>query len=182
MKATGIIRKIDDLGRVVIPKEIRKNLRIKEGDSLEIYIENSGDIVLKKHIPLGSDLLEIAEKYTEILSNTTGFVACITDSENIIAISGTSKSEYISKMISENIQAIMDDRINWSTKNNEPIPIKEGESSLVYKAQIISPIICDAEAIGTVILFTKEFNKKITDTEIKLIESTANFIGKQFEI
>ena len=181
MKATGIIRKIDDLGRVVIPKEIRKNLRIKEGDSLEIYIENTGDIILKKHIPLGSDLLEIASKYTEILSNATGFVACITDTETVIAVSGASKSEYLAHMISENVQNIMDDRAIWSTKKYNIVPIIKGESGLKYKSQMIAPIICDAEAIGTVILFSTEFSKKITDTEYKLVESTANFIGKQFE-
>lgn len=181
MKATGIIRKIDDLGRVVIPKEIRKNLRIKEGDSLEIYIENSGDIILKKHIPLGTDLLEIAGKYSQILGDTTGFSACITDTETVIAVSNASKSEYLSHMISENIHNIMDDRAIWFTPKFNTVPIIEGENNLRYKSQIIAPIICDADAIGTVILFSTEFNKKITDTEYKLVESTANFIGKQFE-
>lgn len=181
MKATGIVRKIDDLGRVVIPKEIRKNLRIREGDSLEIYIENSGDIILKKHIPLGGDMLEIATKYAQILSATTGFSACITDKETIIAISGSPKSEYLAHMISEHIVNVMEDRAIWSTKDDNVSPIIEGENALKYKSQIIAPIICDADAIGTVILFTTEFNKKITDTEYKLVESTANFLAKQLE-
>lgn len=181
MKATGIVRKIDDLGRVVIPKEIRKNLRIKEGDSMEIYIENSGDIVLKKHIPLGGDMLEIATKYVKILEETTGFCACITDKETIVAIAGAPKTEYLARMISEHILNVMEDRAIWSTKDDNASPIVEGESALKYKSQIVAPIICDADAIGTVILFSTQFNKKITDTEYKLVESTANFIAKQLE-
>lgn len=86
MKATGIVRKIDDLGRVVIPKEIRKNLRIREGDSLEIYIESSGDIVLKKYKHIDEDMLEIASKYVDILAKETGFSVCITDRETVIAV------------------------------------------------------------------------------------------------
>lgn len=181
MKATGIVRKIDDLGRVVIPKEIRKNLRIREGDSLEIYIEDSGDIVLKKHIPLGGDMLEIATKYAEILADTTGFAACITDTETIVAVSGAPKSEYLAKMISSHITNVMEDRAIWSTKDDNISPIIEGENVLKYKSQIIAPIICDAEAIGTVILFSTKFDKKITDTEYKLVESTSNFLAKQLE-
>lgn len=181
MKATGIVRKIDDLGRVVIPKEIRKNLRIREGDSLEIYIENTGDIILKKHIPLGGDMLELATKYAEILADTTGFAACITDTETVVAISGAPKHDYLAKMISSHVTDVMEDRVIWSTKDDNVSPIIEGENVLKYKSQIIAPIICDAEAIGTVILFSTEFNKKITDTERKIVESTSNFLAKQLE-
>lgn len=181
MKATGIVRKIDDLGRVVIPKEIRKNLRIREGDSLEIYIENNGDIILKKHNPIEGDMLEIATKYVEILSHQTGFSACITDRETIIAVAGATKSEYLARMISEHVLAIMEERSVWSTKDDTIYPLMEDENTLKYKSQIIAPIICDAEAVGAVVLFSNKFNQKITDTEIKLAESTANFLGKQME-
>ena len=182
MKSTGIIRKIDDLGRVVIPKEIRKKLRIREGDSIEIYIENSDEIVLKKYIPLGGDMIEIATKYAEILSDITGFCTCITDTEKIIAVSGIQKSEYLDHKISSHIINVMEDRAIWSTKYDNISQIIEGENIIKYKSQIIAPIICDAEAIGAVILFSTEFNKKITEVEYKLVESTASFLAKQLEV
>lgn len=180
MKATGIVRKIDDLGRVVIPKEIRKTLRIREGDPLEIFIEKTGEIILKKYAPMG-DMLEIATQYAETLANTTDLVACITDMETIIAISGAPKSEYLARAISEHVLNVMEDRAIWSTSDDVPMPLIDGENSSKYKTQIIAPIISDADAIGTVILFSLDNNKKIGNVEYKLVQSAANFLGKQME-
>ena len=78
LKATGVVRRIDDLGRVVIPKEIRKTLRIKEGDPLEIFTDKEGEVILKKYSPIG-ELSEFATGYAETLARTTGHIACITD-------------------------------------------------------------------------------------------------------
>lgn len=180
MKATGIVRKIDDLGRVVIPKEIRKGLRIREGDPLEIFIEKTGEIVLKKYAPMG-DMLEVASAYVETLANTSGLVGCITDMETIIAISGAPKSEYLAKSISEHVLNVMEERAIWSTYDDMPMPLIEGENPSKYKAQIIAPIISDADAIGTVILFSLDNNKKISNVEYKLVQSAASFLGKQME-
>lgn len=180
MKATGIVRRIDDLGRIVIPKEIRKNLRIREGDPLEIYVEKNGDIILKKYAPMG-DMLEMSIQYTEALADTSDFVACITDTESIIAVSGISKNEYLSKNISEHVLNVMEERAIWSTKDDVVMPILEGENTSKYKAQIIAPIICDAEAIGTVILFSLNGTQKITNVEYKLVQSASSFLGKQME-
>ena len=94
MKATGVVRRIDDLGRVVIPKEIRKTLRIKEGDPLEIFTEKDGGIILRKYSPIG-ELTEFATGYAETLSKTTGHIAFITDKDTVIAVSGGSKKEYL---------------------------------------------------------------------------------------
>ena len=90
MKATGIVRRIDDLGRVVIPKEIRRTLRIREGDPLEIFTDREGGVILKKYSPIG-ELSEFATGYAETLAKTTGHIACITDKDTVIAVSGTSK-------------------------------------------------------------------------------------------
>lgn len=180
MKATGIIRKIDDLGRIVIPKEIRKNLRIREGDPLEIYIDKNGEIILKKHDTMG-DMLDIATQYAETLNKTTDLVSCITDTETIIAISGAPKSEYLAKQISEHVVFVMDDRAIWSTKDDRIMPIIEGENTSKYHSQIIAPIICDGDAIGTVILFSLDYDKPITNVEFKLVQNAANFLGKQLE-
>ena len=90
MKATGIVRRIDDLGRVVIPKEIRKTLRIREGDPLEIFTDKDGEVILKKYSPIG-ELSEFAVQYAETLAKTSGHVACITDKDSVIAVSGAPK-------------------------------------------------------------------------------------------
>ena len=98
MKATGVVRRIDDLGRIVIPKEIRKVLRIKEGDPLEVFTDREGQVILKKYSPIG-ELSEFASGYAETLSKTTGHIACITDKDTVIAISGGSKKEYLEKAV-----------------------------------------------------------------------------------
>ena len=103
MKATGVVRRIDDLGRVVIPKEIRKTLRIKEGEPLEIYTDKEGEVILKKYSPIG-ELTEFATEYAETLSKTTGHIAFITDKDTIIAVSGGSKKEYLEKNISNELE------------------------------------------------------------------------------
>lgn len=180
MKATGIVRKIDELGRVVIPKEIRKSLRIREGDPLEIYVEKNGEVILKKYAPLG-DMQEISEQYVDTLAKTTGFAACITDNETIIAVSGASKKEYLDKSISSHILNVMDDRAIWSTKDDSIMPIIADDKA-DYFSQIIAPIIADGDAIGTVILFSNDYKKKITDVEYKLVQSAAAFIGRQMEL
>lgn len=181
MKATGIVRKIDELGRVVIPKEIRRSLRIREGDPLEIYLQSDGEIVLKKYAVM-EGLSNIALKCVDVLSDVSGFVACITDKENIIAISGdVSKKEYMNMQISKHVQDVMDDRAIWSTKDDKNTQIIKDEDSSKYKAQIIAPIICDADAIGTVILFSLESSKKITDIEHKLVQSISNILARQLE-
>ena len=107
MKATGVVRRIDDLGRVVIPKEIRKTLRIKEGDPLEIFTDKEGEVILKKYSPIG-ELSEFAAGYAETLAKTTGHIACITDKDTVIAVSGTSKKEFYEQGISEELEKIMD--------------------------------------------------------------------------
>ena len=106
MKATGIVRRIDDLGRIVIPKEIRRTLRIKEGDPLEIFTDKEGEVILKKYSPIG-ELSEFATEYAETLNKTTGHIACITDKDTVIAISGASKKEWLEKEVSNENKIIL---------------------------------------------------------------------------
>ena len=106
MKATGIVRRIDDLGRVVIPKEIRRTLRIKEGTPLEIYTDREGEIILKKYSPIG-ELSTFAKEYAEVLSQTTGMVSCITDHDQVIAAAGQGSKEYVGKEISSELEEVM---------------------------------------------------------------------------
>ena len=92
MRATGIVRRIDDLGRIVVPKEIRRTLRIREGDPLEIYTDHDGEVVLKKYSPIG-EIAAIAKDYTDSLYRTLGHIVLISDRDAIVAVSGASKKD-----------------------------------------------------------------------------------------
>ena len=117
MKATGVVRRIDDLGRVVIPKEIRRTLRIKEGDPLEIFTDKEGEVILKKYSPIG-ELSEFAAEYAETLTKTTGHIACITDKDTVIAVSGASKKEWLEQGISQELEEILDNKVKYVSKAN----------------------------------------------------------------
>lgn len=182
MKATGIVRRIDDLGRVVIPKEIRRTLRIREGDPLEIFTDREGEVILKKYSPIG-ELNEFAAEYCESLYETTKYTAIITDRDNIIAIAGGSKKEYLDKRVSPELEKVMESRnVYIANETNKPIKIfYEDESPDGYSAQVIAPIIMQGDPIGTVILMSKEPNEVIGELEIKLVETAAGFLSKQME-
>lgn len=184
MKATGVVRRIDDLGRVVIPKEIRKTLRIKEGEPLEIFTDREGQIILKKYSPIG-ELSEFASGYAETLSKTTGHIACITDKDTIIAVSGGSKKEYLEQDISKELEQLMEDKEVYTSKENSNIAmpiIKNEKQDKKNNSQIVYPIISNGDTIGTVILMSKEPNKKMTEVEQKVVQSAATFLGSQMDI
>ncbi len=182
MKATGIVRRIDDLGRVVIPKEIRRTLRIREGDPLEIFTDREGEVILKKYSPIG-ELNEFAEEYCEALYETTKHIVIITDRDHIIAIAGGSKKQYLDKRISPELEKIMEGRsIYMTNEQNKPIRIfYEDENPEEYTAQIIVPIIMQGDPIGSVILLSKEPDVTVGEIEVKLLETAAGFLSKQME-
>lgn len=184
MKATGVVRRIDDLGRVVIPKEIRKTLRIKEGEPLEIFTDKEGQIILKKYSPIG-ELSEFAAGYAETLSKTTGHIACITDKDTIIAVSGGSKREFLEQDVSKELEKLMDEKEIYTSKENSNIAmpiIKNEKQDRRNNAQIVYPIISNGDSIGSVILMAKEPNKKMTEVEQKVVQSAATFLGSQTNI
>ena len=184
MKATGVVRRIDDLGRVVIPKEIRKTLRIKEGEPLEIFTDREGQVILKKYSPIG-ELTEFASTYADTISKTTGHIACITDKDTVIAVSGGSKKEFLEQNISEELEQLMEDKEIYTSKENSDVsmPItKNDNSQRKYNAQVVYPIISNGDTIGTVILLSKESNTKMNEVEKKVAQSAAAFLGSQMEI
>ena len=184
MKATGVVRRIDDLGRIVIPKEIRKVLRIKEGDPIEIFTGREGEVILKKYSPIG-ELSEFASDYAETLAKTTGHIACITDKDSVIAVSGGSKKEFLEQNISKELEQLMDDKeVYTSNQNNDmSIPItKNDNQERIFNSQVIYPIISQGDVIGSVILLSKEQNKKMNETEVKVAQSAAGFLSSQMEI
>ena len=184
MKATGVVRRIDDLGRVVIPKEIRKTLRIKEGDPLEIFTDREGQVILKKYSPIG-ELSEFATGYAETLAKTTGHIACITDKDTIIAVSGGSKKEFLEQDVSTELEKLMEDKEVYTSKENSDMamPITKNEKNeKKYNSQIVYPIISNGDTIGTVILMSKDSNTKMNEVEKKVAQSAATFLASQMEI
>ena len=184
MKATGVVRRIDDLGRVVIPKEIRKTLRIKEGDPLEIFTDREGQVILKKYSPIG-ELSEFATGYAETLAKTTGHIACITDKDTIIAVAGGSKKEFLEQDVSQELEKLMEDREVYISKENSDVAmpiIKNEKEDRRQNAQVVYPIISNGDTIGTVILMSKDKKEKMNDVEKKVAQSAATFLASQMEI
>lgn len=179
MRATGIVRRIDDLGRVVIPKEIRRTLRIREGDPLEIFTAKDGEVILKKYSPIG-ELNEFSQEYAETLGENTGLGVLITDLDTVIAVSRLPKKEYKEKSISNELEDVIESRGSILVKDNKIFPVFKDDPN-EYKHQIIVPIISDSgDSIGSIIFVNKE-NESITDSDEKIIKVAAGFLGKQVQ-
>lgn len=184
MKATGIVRRIDDLGRVVIPKEIRRTMRIREGDPLEIYTDREGEVIFKKYSPIG-ELVAFAAQYADTLNKTCGMSVIISDRDVVIACAGVSKKEYTDKKISSEIEDIIESRaiyVNSGEGIRFPI-IEDGGSHFVSCAM---PIISEGDIVGCVasLIPTESANGASPlsrDVEVKLIQTAASFLGKQLE-
>ena len=155
MKATGIVRRIDDLGRVVIPKEIRRTMRIREGDPLEIFTDREGGVILRKYSPI-SELNQFAGEFAESVYNILGDGAVITDTDQVVAVAGGPRKEYMEKRISPEIEKIIQDkRSHVAGSEEESLPIIIGEEeSRAYGSQIVVPIVSQGDAIGSVIFLS----------------------------
>lgn len=186
MKATGIVRRIDDLGRVVIPKEIRRSLRLREGDPLEIFIDRGGEVILKKYSPIG-ELGDFAREYAESLMETTGYAAMIADRDIIIAVSGANKREFLTKQIGPLVEKSMEDRetIVMSDLSDCPddqlhVVQLEGREYPI-RSQVVAPIVSQGDAIGAVLIVSKNKGVIMGELEQKLAETAAGFLAKQME-
>ena len=181
MKATGIVRRIDDLGRVVIPKEIRRTLRIREGDPLEIFTDRQGEVILKKYSPIG-ELSAFAKEYAESLAATLGCTVCITDHDQIVAAAGYGKRELQDKTISKQLELAMKKREQVIAFANERKYVQISDD---YKdeavGQVICPIICEGDVLGSVVILERSDKKKVTEAEQKIASCAANFLGRQME-
>lgn len=162
MKATGIVRRIDDLGRVVVPKEIRRVLRIREGDPLEIYTGTTGEVILKKYSPI-SELGQIAEGFAESASSILGLPVLVSDTDHFVAVSGLKQKDYINKAIDADLDDIIQSKDKYETTS-----------------RVVIPILSNGDPIGSVTVLPPE-GRDLSDLEIKTAELGAGFLAKQME-
>ncbi|MGI6011245.1 MAG: stage V sporulation protein T [Ruminococcus sp.] len=179
MKATGIVRRIDDLGRVVVPKEIRRTLRIREGEPMEIFTGREGEIVLKKYSPIG-ELSKYAREFAEAISAVTGYLACISDHDQIVAAVGPDQKEYNQKAISEELERVITNRecVTVSSDSRQRLELMSDKEAH-YQSAIVAPIISAGDAIGSVIICSNK--EEVGETEKKIAQTASAVLGKQME-
>lgn len=171
MKTTGIIRRIDELGRVVIPKEIRKTMRIKEGEEMEVFVADDG-LVLKKYSSVKS-IRELAEEYAEILWQNTGYTCLICDTDEYIAASNN--AGYIGKRITKNLENFLKTRKSAYFRKADGVSITPGEG---YADIAVAPIVSDGDVVGGMVLVA-DTQMSRADNCVKLLEVGASFFAKQ---
>ncbi len=179
MKATGIVRRIDDLGRVVIPKEIRRTMRIREGDPLEIYTNAEGEVIFKKYSPIG-EIANFASQYAEVLSKLAGLPAIICDRDHVIAVSGVPKKEILERRVTPALEELVQNRKSLSCTDSESPKVKPVEGVLRYIVSVF-PIIAEGDVSGSIMLISGNDDTFATDIQIKLVQAAAAFLGKQME-
>ena len=183
MKATGIVRRIDELGRVVIPKEIRRNFKIREGEPLEIFVDRNGEVILKKYSPIG-ELGDVVQEYADSLHEVMGHIACIADRDKVIAVAGVAEKEFVNRSFSAAVELAMQARKSVlidDTTQHEYYRHAGEENASKFSTEVIAPIISEGEAIGAVIMGTKTREAKLGDLELKLVETAAGFLAKHLE-
>ncbi len=178
MKATGIVRRIDDLGRVVIPKEIRRTMRIREGDPLEIYTNSEGEVIFKKYSPI-NELSESAASVAEVIHKLGNAPVVIFDRDHVVAVSGVSKREFNERRISQGLEEILEMRKSWQyTGEGKPVIPAEG---VARHALAISPIIVSGDISGAVCFIAPESSTKGTPLQLTLSQTAAMFLSRQLE-
>jgi AbrB family transcriptional regulator (stage V sporulation protein T) len=177
MKATGIVRRIDDLGRVVIPKEIRRTMRIREGDPLEIFTDADGEVVFKKYSPVG-EMSTIAKQYAEVLFRGTNCPILVTDADRVVACAGLAKKEIVDRRITPALESVIESRNLFVTGEGEHlIPVEGVEREAIAAV----PIIGFGDSSGSVVLLQGENGAGATTIDVKLIQITSSFLSKQID-
>ena len=178
MKATGIVRRIDDLGRVVIPKEIRRTLRIREGDPLEIYTDKEGGVILRKYSQMGG-VSDIATQLCETMSQSTGQVAVITDRDSCVAVGGAPRRELADKRVSGEVERLMEQRKTYRAGEGDSIPLSEENGK--YQVTTVAPILSEGDVLGCVALAVSGTPVRSGEVELTLAQTVAAFLGKHME-
>ena len=183
MKATGIVRRIDELGRVVIPKEIRRTLRIREGDPLEIFTDRDGGIILKKYSPIG-ELSENAQELAHALYQTFSLPCAISDRDTYVACAGLGKRDLTGRTVSLDVERVIAARTRLvSTEPGEvrtPL-LSEEDPAFLAAAIIVFPVLSQGDAIGAVVLFSQKPDVPVDPAAVKACEAVSLFLGKQMD-
>ena len=178
MKATGIVRRIDDLGRVVIPKEIRRTLKIREGMPREIYTDVSGEVILKKYSPVG-EMSHLASAYAETLVNLTGHAAVICDTEQVIAIAGPAKKELLHKPLAPQLDELIQSRRNFMTSGENTVLVCKDPPAA---ALAVFPVVSVGDAMGAVVLLKGEKSPaRVSSEAVESLKAAAMFLSRQLE-
>ena len=179
MRATGIVRRIDDLGRVVIPKEIRRTMRIREGDPLEIFTEKDGEVIFKKYSPMG-ELSDFSSQICETMHKTTNRITAVTDRDSIISVFGAPKRELLERRISPELEQIMEGRQLYHRRSGDKaVPAADGADN--YSVAIAAPIVTEGDVMGCVVFLTTDDSQLPGEAENKLAGTVAGFLAKQME-
>jgi AbrB family transcriptional regulator (stage V sporulation protein T) len=181
MKATGIVRRIDDLGRVVVPKEIRRTLRIREGDPMEIFTDREGEIILKKYSPIG-ELGSFSQQYADAVYQAVKLPVLICDKDQFIAAAGLSKKEIIGTPIHSELEHAIEHRqCILARKNDKDYVNLCGSGSQEFHSQALSTIICAGDAVGAVVIISPKEDVSFDTGALNLATTGAFFLGKQME-
>lgn len=186
MKATGIVRRMDDLGRVVIPKEIRRTMRMKEGDPLEIYVDREGEVILKKYSPMIS-LGDFSSEIAEALSHTLKTIVLISDRDAVVAVGGGSKQDYLHRGVGTIVENAMEERRTmvanriYDEKDSRYFALLEGNGMELISCFCIAPILPGGDVIGSVIILSEDRHMSMGEMEQKLAETAAGFLARQLE-
>ncbi len=179
MKATGIVRRIDDLGRVVIPKEIRRTMRIREGDPLEIYTNPDGEVIFKKYSPVG-EISDTAAQYAEVLAKIGGCPSVICDRDHVIAASGIQKKEILERRVSSSLEDVIEQRKSIVYRSFEDKKINPIEGVDKY-AIACTPIVTQGDVSGAVMMLSSDGNEYATPEQSALVQAAALYFSKQME-
>lgn len=179
MKATGIVRRVDSLGRVVIPKEIRHTLRIKEGSPLEIYTEKDGGVTFRKYSPLG-DLQDFASQICDSIRKNTGCIAAVSDRDSIIALAGAPRREMLDKPNSTELDHLMEARKFYRyTPGDQKLRVTDHSDK--FHLGIAAPILSQGDLMGCVMMLLEENGEPLQESDQRLAQTVAEFLGKQME-
>jgi len=180
MKATGIVRRIDDLGRVVIPKEIRRTMRIREGDPLEIYTDKEGEVIFKKYSQMG-EMSTYAQMYTDTLTKSTGLSSVICDRDVIVAVSGSVKRDILEKPVGEGVERVMESRQSYvyHPGDSKRVQIVSGNEKIF--ASVCAPVLMEGDVVGAVALILPETGAVAGEGDVKLLQTIAGLLGRQLE-
>ncbi len=177
MKATGIIRKIDDLGRIVIPKEIRRSMRIREGDPLEIYTNRDGEVIFKKYSLL-EGVEDFAADLCDTLSRNLGCICAVADRDVIIAVAGGGRRELLERHLSPDLESLLETRRPYQCDGSRSIQLIDSNEK--YQVMAAAPILTEGDVVGAVLLVSTD-SAPANEISSRLVQAFATFLGKRME-